>query len=135
MRSLALILAFCPSFVWANTLFISAINRFPVAQVDAATFEVIARGGRVGARDYWCAAGDYGLSQGIRSNTRVYLAVAEGPSVASPGRTAVRFTFDPQAAGITPVSPQLSLSVDVVGDNMTLVAAQQFCGNTGILGF
>ncbi len=135
MRRLILILALCPSFAWANMIFFGAINRFPVAQVDAATFEVIARGGRVGARDYWCAAGDYGLSQGIRSNTRVYLAVAEGPSVTTPGRKAVRFTFDPEAAGVVPIDPQLSLSVKAVGDNMTLVAAQQFCGNTGILGF
>lgn len=135
MRYLSIVLALWPGLVWADVAFVSSINRFPVAQVDNATFEVIARGGRVGARDYWCAAGDFGLSQGIRSNTRVYLAGAEGPSVTQPGRKAVRFTFDPQAAGLTPIAPQLTLSVDAVGDNMSLVAAQQFCGNTGILGF
>lgn len=135
MRALVVILLVWPSCVWADTLFFGAINRFEVAQVDADSFEVIASGGRVSARDYWCAAGDYGLSQGLRSNTRVYLSGREGPSVSAPGRKAVRFTFDPQAADVTPIAPQLSLSVSAVGDNMSLVAAQQFCGNTGILGF
>ncbi len=127
--------ALFPSALWANTLIFGAINKFPVAQVDAATFEAIARGGIVSASDYWCAAGDYGVSQGLRSNARVYLAVPEGPSATQPGRKAVRFTFDPDAAGITPIEPQISLSVDAVGDNMTVGAAIQFCGNTGVLGF
>jgi len=135
MRRLALILALCPSLVWANAFFFGTLNRFSVAQVDATKFEVIASGGRVGARNYWCAAGDYGISQGVRSNTRVYLAVAEGPSVTTPGRKAVQFTFDPEAAGITPISPQLSLSVKAVGDNMTLSAARQYCFDDTILGF
>lgn len=135
MRRLALIIALCPTLAWANTFLFGTESRFPVAQVDSATFEVIARGGRVNAGKYWCSAGLYGLSLGVRSNTRIYLAVAEGPSVTAPGRKAVRFTLDPEAAGITPISPQLSLSVKAVGDNMTVTAARQFCFDDTILGF
>ena len=135
MSRLVLLLVLCPGLVWANPGFRGPATRFPVAQVDAATFEVIARGGRVNARRYWCAAGFYGLAQGIPSSNRIYLAVAEGPSVTTPGRKAVRFTFDPVAAGVTPIAPPLSLSVKAVGDNMSVVAAQQLCGSSGAFGF
>ena len=83
--------------------------------------------GLSGDTDFWCAAGDYGLARGIRGNTRIYLAEAEGPSVSTQGRKAVQFTFDPQAAGVTPIQPRVSLSVRAVGDNMTVTAARQFC--------
>ena len=128
MRVLALVLIALPSALGAVGIGFTAVNRFPVAEIGNARFEVIARGGRVTAQSYWCAAGDYGISRGLRGNTRVYLAEAEGPSVSNPGRKAVQFTLDPQSAGVTPIEPRLSLSVRVPGDNMTLTAARQFCG-------
>lgn len=133
LRILALI--FMPNLLWAQALGFSAINRFPVVAMDSSSFEVIARGGRVTARDYWCAAGDYALSQRVASNARLYIAAPEGPSATTQGRKAVRYTLDPQASGITPISPQLSLSVKAVGDNMSVAQANQFCNSGGRLGF
>lgn len=127
MRLLVALLILVPTGLWAAGIGFTAINRFPVVDIGNARFEVIARGGRVNAQKYWCAAGDYGLARGIRGNTRIYLAEAEGPSVSTPGRKAVQFTFDPQAAGVTPIQPRVSLSVRAVGDNMTVTAARQFC--------
>ncbi|MFY9212854.1 MAG: hypothetical protein WAO69_17210 [Aestuariivita sp.] len=135
MKTFALLLALLPVSASSAGFAFSAVNRFPVAEIGNATFEVIARGGRVGARDYWCAAGDYGISLGIPSSRRMYLVAAEGLSQASPGGKAVRFTFDPDAAGVTPIQPQVSLSVKVPGDNMTLAAARQFCIGTGLFFF
>jgi|GEM_PF-1858730 len=134
-KFLALAFALLATGVWANGIVYTAINRFPVAIVDQANFEVIARGGRVTARHYWCAAGDYGLASGQRSNARIYISAPEGPSATTGGRKAVRFTFTPDAAGITPISPQLNLSVDAVGDNMSIAQARQFCSGSGVLGF
>ncbi|WP_050928275.1 hypothetical protein [Aestuariivita boseongensis] len=135
MRRLALILVFLPNMLLADMFIFGVIHRLPAVQIDATRFEVIARGGRVGAQDYWCAAGLFGLSQGLRSNTRVYLVAPVGPSVMQPGRKAVQFTFDPQAAGVTPIAPQLTLSVKAVGDNMSLALARQFCGDMEVFGF
>lgn len=73
MKTFALLLALLPVSASSAGFAFSAVNRFPVAEIGNATFEVIARGGRVGARDYWCAAGDYGISLGIPSSRRMYL--------------------------------------------------------------
>jgi len=43
----------------------TACNRIMVEDIGKATFEVISRAGRTGARDYWCAAEDCALSHGF----------------------------------------------------------------------
>jgi len=103
-----------------------AENLLRVNATGATQFEVVATVS-AGAKDYWCAAAQYAISQGAVANTRLYLVEGPGPSSTIPGRTAVQFTTDPAAAGITPVNPQLVLSVNVVGDNLATVAAQQYC--------
>ncbi len=133
MKPLALVAvlsASLPTIASASDIVFQAKNRFPVAEIGNATFEVIARGGRVGARDYWCAAGDYAFSRGARTNARIYLARPEGPSQAIPGRKAVQFTLDPQKASVTPIEPQLSLTVKVPGDNLSVALARQYCYRT-----
>lgn len=120
--ALAAITALLPLGAQAYT----ATNRLKVAPISDSVFEVVARGG-TGARDFWCAAGDYALKQGARSNARIYLAGGRQPSVSEPGRTATRFTLSPDAAGITPIAPQLVLTVDVVGDNISVASAREYC--------
>lgn len=105
----------------------TAKNRLDVAQIDNAVFEVVGSTGGSGPRDYWCAAGDYALSLGVRGNTRVYVVSGVQPSVSQAGRRAVRFTITPEAAGVTPISPQLTLGVDTPGDNLSVAAARQYC--------
>src|SRR6056297_2209196 len=93
----------------------NAENRHKVAPVDGAVFEVVGQPGSSPA-NFWCAAADYARDRlGARDNARVYLVAGRGAAQSEPGRTGVRFTLEPGAAGITPVRPQLSLSVDVIG--------------------
>jgi len=98
----------------------------PVANIGNATFEVVARGG-TGNKAYWCAAAQFARDSGAQSNTRLYLVQGPSPSASLPNRTSVKFTTNPQAAGVTPIAPQASLSVDVPGDNLSVVSAQQYC--------
>ena len=104
----------------------TAKNRLTVSQIDATVFEVVGRPGS-GAREMWCAAGDYARSQNVPSTTRIYLESGRQPAVSRPGGTAVRFTLSPDAAGVTPVPPQLVLNVDVPGDNLSVAAATEYC--------
>ncbi|MCE8009366.1 hypothetical protein [Aestuariivita sp.] len=106
----------------------TAENRLNVADIGGGVYEVVGRPGISGARQFWCAAGDYAFSLGVPTNTRVYLVSGRQPSVTEPGRTAVRFTLDPRAAGITPLTPQLVLTVKVPGDNLSVAVAREFCG-------
>ncbi|WP_050930256.1 hypothetical protein [Aestuariivita boseongensis] len=104
----------------------TAKNRLTVAPVSNSVFEVVGLPGS-GASHFWCAAGEYALAQGAASSARIYLASGRQPSVSRPGRTAVRFTLAPDAAGVTPLAPQLTLSVDVPGDNLSVAAAREYC--------
>ncbi len=126
MKKTILFAAAC-ALAWpaAGVAFV-AENSLPVNAVSTAEFEVVARGG-TGSKAYWCAAAEYATSQGAKANTRLYVVEGPGPSASTPGRTAVRFTTDPGAAGVTPVNPSLVLSVSVVGDNLSVVSARQYC--------
>jgi hypothetical protein len=126
MRRLVLaFLAIAPSAAFAYI----AENRHSVAPVSGAVFEVVGEPGS-GAQQYWCAAGEYARDRlGARSNARVYIVRGRGPAQSEPGATAVRFTIDPGAAGVTPISPRLSLSVDAIGDNLPVASAVTYCYN------
>lgn len=105
----------------------TARNRMNVEDIGGSAFEVVSRNGKTGARDYWCAAGEYATAQGLASNARIYLLRAPGPSLSQPGRKAVQFTTRPEASGITPLSPQLSLTVTAIGDNLSVALAREYC--------
>ena len=104
----------------------TAKNRLTVAPVTSAVFEVVGQPGS-GAAQFWCAAGEYALNQGARSNARIYVESGRQGSVTEPGKTAVRFTLSPDAAGVTPISPQLTLSTEAVGDNLSVASAREYC--------
>lgn len=98
-----------------------------VNTVNANVFEVVPRSGGSGA-GYWCGAGDYAQRElGASWQARVFIARARGPSETTGKRSAVQFTLDPAAAGITPVGSSLSLNSLKVGDNMTVRMAFDYC--------
>lgn len=95
--------------------------------VNEAVFEVV---GRASARgeDYWCGAADYARRElGMDWKTRLYVARGRGPSETTNRRTAIQFTLAPEAAGIQPQRPSISLNSFAVGDNMTIQSAHQYC--------
>ncbi|TNF63616.1 MAG: hypothetical protein EP307_04720 [Rhodobacteraceae bacterium] len=86
---------------------------------------------RVGAgpAQYWCGAGDYAI-RALRapSNARVYLVQGPAPSRTEPGKKAVTFSLTPPpAAADRSQVQQLFLSLKAIGDNLSAVAAQQYC--------
>lgn len=105
-----------------------AANKLTVAQITPAVFEVVSRPGKSGANNFWCGAADYARQRlGAPGNARIYLVQGRSPSTLSPGRAGVRFTLDPAAAGIEPIAPRTSLSVDHVGDNLSVNLGLQYC--------
>ena len=126
MKKSILFAAAC-AFAWpvAGQAFV-AENKLPVNALGATEFEVVASHG-AGSKAYWCAAAEYATYKGAVASTRIYVVQGPSPSASVPGRTAVRFTTDPEASGVTPVNPQLVLSVDVVGDNLAVTSAKQYC--------
>ena len=105
----------------------TARNQMIVEDIGNSTFEVVSRRGRTGARDYWCAAGDFATARRFPAGARIFLVRAPGPSVTQPERKAVQFTMQPDAAGIVPISQQLSLTVTTVGDNLSVALAREYC--------
>ncbi|APG46282.1 hypothetical protein PhaeoP97_00849 [Phaeobacter porticola] len=79
-----------------------AINKLEVVPAGQNQFEVIGRAGAF-KPDYWCAAGDYTRrSLGLSWQTKIYAVDGIGASITTGARSAVRFTLDPVAAGVTP---------------------------------
>lgn len=98
-----------------------------VAPVDNSVFEVVARGSG-SAYDYWCGAADYArraLGAGWRDT--IYIAHGRSHSVTTGRRSAVQFTLDPAAAGVTPIDSSYSLNSLKVGENMSLQQANSYC--------
>lgn len=93
-----LVLAAVPAAAQAFT----AVNRLQVVPAGTSQFEVIGRAGAF-KPDYWCAAGDYvRKSLGLSWQTKIYAVDGISRSLTTGARSAVRFTLDPEAAGITP---------------------------------
>ena len=105
----------------------TAPNRLNVNPVDAAVFEVIGKPGSTGA-DYWCAAADYAQRKlRVPWKSELYIARTRGPSVTSGRKSAVHFTLDPGAAGISASGPSLSLNALRTGDHMSVQLAHTYC--------
>ena len=111
-----------------------ARNGATVNTVNAAVFEVVPRGTAVGPT-YWCAAADYS-QRGLKAawTAKIYIARGLGPSVTTGRRSAVQFTLDPKAAGVTPTPPSLSINALKTGDSLSVQQAFTYC-NTALTGF
>lgn len=128
------LLALLPLLVPDAALAFSGKRSTRIAPVNKAVFEVVARGSGTGY-DYWCGASDYARrALGAEWSATIYIARGRGTSVTTGRRSAVQFTLDPDAAGITPVPPSLSLNALKVGDNMSVQQANTYC-NMGPLRF
>ena len=92
------------------------------------------RGTAVGPT-YWCAAADYS-QRGLKAawTAKIYIARGLGPSVTTGRRSAVQFTLDPKAAGVTPTPPSLSINALKTGDSLSVQQAFTYC-NTALTGF
>lgn len=103
-----------------------------VNPVNNAVFEVVARGAASGAT-YWCGAADYARRVlGASWTTRIYIARGRGPSETTGRKTAVQFTLDPAAAGITATSPNVLLNALKTGDNMSVQSANLYCAQNPV---
>ncbi len=103
-------------------------NGARVNPVDGAVFEVVPRGAS-NPPDIWCAASEYARMQlGAGWTAELYIARGRGPSVTTNRRTAVQFTLDPKAAGITPASGQINLNTLKAGQHMSVQLANTQCG-------
>ncbi len=105
----------------------STQNGYRAYQVNNAVFEVVPRG-RSRTNDYWCAAADFarrGLGAGWRQ--QIYIVRGYGPSEATGRKTAVQFTLDPQAAGVTPLEGGGIRTGFQPGDSMSIQQANGFC--------
>ncbi|TMV08046.1 hypothetical protein FGK63_11410 [Ruegeria sediminis] len=105
----------------------SSANGYRVNQVDNAVFEVIPRG-RSNTNFYWCSASDYARRVlGAGWQDRIYIARGYGPSVTTGRKTAVQFTLNPQAAGVTPLESGGFRSGLQAGDSMSVQQANAYC--------
>lgn len=105
----------------------TARNGVRVNPVNSAVFETVPRSSGYGAI-YWCAASEYARRALNASwQTEVYVARGLGPSETTNRRSAVQFTIDPTAAGISPGSRGGSLNSFNVGDHMSITQANRFC--------
>ncbi|MEX0349811.1 MAG: hypothetical protein AB3N15_10350 [Paracoccaceae bacterium] len=100
-----------------------------VNPINANEFEVILNAG--GTYDgYWCGAADFSRRKlGAAWSDRVYVASPVSQSVTTDRRSAVRFTLDPAALGITPVNKTFRSGISV-GDNMSITQADTRCSYT-----
>ncbi|MFC3118014.1 hypothetical protein [Jhaorihella thermophila] len=102
-------------------------NGARVNQVDAAVFEVVPRGASNGP-DIWCAASEYARMQlGASWSAEIFVVRGRGPSVTTNRRTAVQFTLDPAAAGVTPSGGSISLNSLKAGEHMSVQLANTQC--------
>lgn len=103
-----------------------------VLPLNNTTFEVI--GDRSSAaKDYWCSAGDFAISQ-LRTSAaqRIYVVRTLAPSENVGGQKSVIFSLTPPEGVDT--TPGFNVTVKTLGDNMNASMARNYCF-TDILDF
>ena len=106
-----------------------------INQVNANVFEVIPRSSGSGPV-FWCGAADYAhRGLGASWSAQLYIARGRGPSETTKRRSAVQFTLDPGAAGISPSGPSYSLNSLRVGDHMSVQQAYLYCNQAPMARF
>lgn len=100
-----------------------------VAPVSGSIFEVVPSGvGSGGGSAFWCGASDYARQTlGADWKTKIYIARGLGPSVTTGRRSAVQFTLDPAAAGITLTTPYKSRNSLKSGESMSVQRGHHLC--------
>jgi len=110
-----------------SALAFRAINTLDVNRVDKNVFEVVGRPGVI-KDDYWCGAGDY-LRRELQLpwKTKIYVVSGIGRGVTTGARSAVQFTLNPEAVGITPYEASWVGDVLTVGYARSVTAAFHHC--------
>ncbi len=130
LGGLALGLGIAPGMTLAQW---RATNRSEVFPLSKGVFEVVNRSSSR-TQDYWCAAGDYAITQLRTAATqRIYVVVPLGPSRSRPGKKGVQFALSPPPEGPAPDS--YSLSVKRPGENLTAASARNYCYDDMFLDF
>ena len=118
MRTLAFFIA-ATAFLASPAASFVAQNDMRVEPRGASGFHVAYKGGRAGAPDFWCAAGDYVVrALGQSSATRIYRTTS-GPRRAGQG---LDFSLSPEGAKRTGL-------ITLFGDRRSVTAAEarSFC--------
>lgn len=103
----------------------TASNLLRVNPVSEGTFEVIGRGG-IQTGDYWCAAAEYLLYNGMNNATRrIYVVRELGYAETENRRSAVQFSLTAPEGVDT--RPGFTLSVKRVGENLSSGSARNYC--------
>lgn len=109
---------------------VQAFRSFGGLEVNPVTshvFEVVGEPGTHG-REYWCAASNYALRElNADWDAVIFIARKRGVSVTTGRKSAVQFTLDPEAAGVTPARPTISINWFRVGDHIGMHQADSYC--------
>lgn len=107
-----------------------AFNGMDVNQINDNVFEVIQRVDNPAGHTYWCAAAQFAEAElRAKSTSELYIARGLGPAETVKRSSAVQFTLDPSAAGITPAPLGDDLNNIVVGEHMQIGLARTYCNN------
>ncbi|MEX0319289.1 MAG: hypothetical protein AB3N21_15120 [Ruegeria sp.] len=105
----------------------SAKNGARVNPISGSVFEVIPRTD-TSSDAIWCAASDFSRrAAGAPWNQKIYVVSGRGRSVTTGRRTAVQFTLNPTAAGVTPLQGGGLRTGFPVGDSMSVQRANSLC--------
>ena len=103
--------------------------------IDSNLFEVTGRNSGDGS-GIWCEAANFARRTLKASwQTDIYVASPMGNSQFTGRKGAVKFTLNPQAAGITPTSDVTSINTFRVGESMSVQSANYECTVRSISGF
>lgn len=98
-----------------------------VNPVNTAVFEVVGDPGTHG-REYWCAAANYSVQElNAGWDAVIFIARKRGVSETTGRKSAVQFTLDADAAGITPAKPTISINWFRPGDHINIQQANSYC--------
>lgn len=104
----------------------SSINGTRVNPVNANVFEVVPKNSGQGTA-IWCAAADYARRKlKLDWQADIYVARGLGQSETTKRRSAVQFTANPGAVGITPTT-SFRINNFKVGDHMSVSQANSYC--------
>ena len=118
---LLVVVAASPALAVASGFFYSD-PRLDVNPISATSFEVIeARG--AGARDIWCAAAQYAVTDLGLDRGRLWIEQPRGPARTAQGAKGVTFTTQEMPA----TSTSYSVTVRTAGANLPVIHALQFC--------
>lgn len=97
-----------------------------VYQINANVFEVVGSSSR-GASIYWCGASEYARrALGQSWETQISISRTLGPSQATDRTSAVQFTLNPSAVGVTPFRSSFPNQLQV-GDTNSVSQANLYC--------